>query len=83
MSIKLLAQKTAMNLMAEFEKDISQAQLTKQIELLLVEIVSITKIECEESRIVCCQADMDIAHKMAHEVRHKEDIVMANLMGLR
>ncbi len=83
MSIKLLAQKTATNLMAEFEKDISKAQLTKHIEILLVEIISSTKIECEESRIACCQADQDIAHKMAHEIRHKEDVVMANLMGLR
>lgn len=83
MSIKALAQKTATSLMAEFEKDISQAQLTKHIEILLLEIVSLTKTECEESRIVCCQSDLDIAHKIAHEIRHKEDIVMANLMGLR
>ncbi len=83
MSIKSLAQKTAVNLMEEFEKDISQAQLTKQIEHLLVEVVAITKTEWEESLKPCCQSDQDIAHKMAYEDRHKEDVVMANLMGLR
>mgnify|MGYP005988686471 CR=1 FL=1 len=83
MSIKLLAQKTASNLMTEFEKDMNQAELTKHIETLLLEIVALTKSECEDNHLKCCQSDQDIAHKMAHEIRHKEDIVMANLMGLR
>lgn len=83
MSIKLLAQKTANNLMAEFEKDMSQAKLTKHIEELLIEVVNITKTECDEVRQTCCESDQDIAHKIAHDRRHEEDIVMANLMGLR
>lgn len=83
MSIKLLAQKTAIDLMTEFEKDMSQAELTKHIEALLVEVVAMTKTECDDVMRACCQSDQDIAHKMAHDNRHKEDIVMANLMGLR
>ncbi|WP_438465403.1 hypothetical protein [Marinomonas sp. PE14-40] len=83
MSIKLLAQKTATNLMAEFEKDMNQAELTKHIEELLVEVVNMTKTECDDIRQACCQSDQDIAHKIAHDIRHQEDIVMANLMGLR
>jgi hypothetical protein len=83
MSIKLLAKQTATNLMAEFEKDMNQAELTKHIEELLVEVVNITKTECDPIKLSCCQSDQDIAHKMAHEIRHQEDIVMANLMGLR
>lgn len=83
MSIKRLAQEAASNLMAEFEKDMSQAELTKHIENLLLEIVTITKTEYVEVPRTYGQADEDIAHKLAHDVRHKEDVVMANLMGLR
>lgn len=83
MSIKLLAQRSARELMAEFDHDMGQAELAHHIEMLLVEVVSLTKTEYDADLHACCQSDQDMAHKIAHDIRHKEDVVMANLMGLR
>jgi len=38
---------------------------------------------CTDVVRVCCSADEDLAHKIADELRHKEQALIANLSSLR
>jgi len=84
MSVKQLADTTTNQILTAIENNMNDPKsISKIIESALLKVMSETRAGSVEVVNVCCSADQDLAHKIAHELHQKENALIANLMTLR
>ena len=84
MSIKQMADKTAMEVLTSLGSDTNKSgDVSRIIEKALLTVLREARAGCVDVVQVCCSADQDLAHKIAAELRQKELALIANLSSLR
>lgn len=84
MSLDNIVQSTADDIIRVLGGDDDQKTEVAQIlEKALLKVVSDTRAGCVEAVNICCSSDQDLAHKIAAEMKQKEELLVSNLMSLR
>jgi len=84
MSIKQMADDTAAEILASLGGDGAKSgDVSRIVENALLAVLREARAGCTDVVRVCCSADEDLAHKIADELRHKEQALIANLSSLR
>lgn len=55
----------------------------KEVEAVAIEAMRECAASCSHAASACCEEDLDMAHKIALEVRQAEEALIANLSSLR
>jgi len=63
--------------------DDQSAKVAKLIEDAVVKALLEGQHRAVDAALRCPEADQDLAHKIATEIRHKNDVLIANLTSLR
>ena len=80
------AEKTAGAVTDGLGLELSEAQAKGLADIIEKAIIAEAREERERCAVVahhCCSADMDLAHKMAKTIREADEVLIANLQGLR
>ncbi|WNJ99773.1 hypothetical protein L2D14_18175 [Thalassospiraceae bacterium LMO-JJ14] len=84
MSIKQMAEETAKEVLTSLGSDVDKSDdVSRIIENALLTVLREARAGCVDVVQVCCSADLDLAHKIAAELRQKEQALIANLCSLR
>jgi len=84
MSIKQVADDTAKEILTSLGADVEKSgDVSRIVEKALLVVLREARAGCVDVVKVCCSADQDLAHKIADELRHKEQALIANLSSLR
>jgi hypothetical protein len=58
-------------------------EISSAIEKAVIAAVLEEASRCAEVAKSCCSADRDMAHKITEEIRHANDVLIANLSSMR
>ncbi len=86
MTYKSQAEQTAEAVQALLgeESDAGKAEeLTKIIEMAIIESARVAHESCAKVVVDCCPEDRDLAHKISDRIHKKRDALIANLHSLR
>ncbi len=86
MNISENAQRTTETVFAALGIEPDEAQkreVTRRIERGIVDAVLSESERCTQVVMDCCSADMDMAHKLAAEIRASSGALVANLSSMR
>ncbi|WP_417794762.1 hypothetical protein [Terasakiella pusilla] len=84
MSIKRLVNKTARDIISVSGADASkEGIITEVIQTVFLDVMKKTDISCVDAVNLCCSPDQDLAHKIAEQLKQKEELLISSLMSLR
>ena len=84
MSIKQLADDTAQEILTSLGSDVDKSDdISRIVQKALLTVMHETREGYVDVVKVCCSPDLDLAHKIADELRRKEIALIANLSSLR
>ena len=84
MSIRQLADEVASEIFELSNKNKDNSKEVSQIvEKALLKVMRDSQEGCVDVVNICCSADQDLAHKIAGELKQKENLLITNLMSLR
>jgi len=84
MSVKQLADNTAKEILTSLGREKAGSDdVSKIVEKALLTVLQETRQGCVDVVKICCSPDLDLAHKIADELRRKEIALIANLSSLR
>ena len=86
MNVRQRAEKAVQDACAAISASLDEEKTKRVADVIERALIDMMRETAKEHNVVvrqCCSSDLDMAHKIAEEIKHRNDALVANLKGLR
>ncbi len=63
--------------------DSEKLEVRKIVQAMMTKTIKATSNSCTSAVVLCCGPEADLAHKIEHELKISQKVLIANLIGMR